>query len=803
MSLNAPARGAPETQVERLNCGTSPHFWNKENRAPYTRLCKKHTAIAQDAEAKAAKLEGRAECTLPDVYDTCWAFSRFPKATLPVTVFIDRILNGMAWIPSVFVGYGRRTNANWQSAELIAIDYDRNVSVADCLAVPFIRQHALLVHPSASSGTRDANGQPIYKTRVIFWLDSPISGNLENYRRAVIGLCRLLGLPDDACSYKPAQLFYGSTNRIETPHVNLSARLPLATITPILEQLQREAAEKIEREQHAREALNYQPVERTSQRAQSKIDRVLDRAEQNLARVTDDRTTAAYNAGNHLGRYIPNWDLSDARVEAALLSASEANGSLSKYGETEMLRHIRNGIAAGKLSPEPRELPAQRPASPPVHLAVVPNFAQRERATAHAEPEPPIQPLTLWQYGRYMCVCPEYVLTHILTVHDGCAEDFTTDLLAELVWKSPTTVQKWIDKAVTLGLISELTANFPGIEGGNTIPRKNAVNSKRGPKAVHYRLTPHLAEPYIAAHLWEYVHELMQAPDPGVIRASDALAAGVAEAEALEQVSAAIASTEDAAEVSINAERTAVRIARWIERQAERDRTRFATDELPCSVRELRTMLIDALIATDPKRVWKQSELMWIAGTTKSNVSKLIAKSNKFAPAPSPTFVTVSFDGKKPHAAMQAACRAQHGAPAAWIDANGEIISGFSRNVPSGAVGGLINVGKVYVRRAAASSPAPTAKQPEKTIHEPTEEAKQKAAQRQARSLILPLMRGCLVARAWRLIPGAYGYWERSKPTNPTEFEQVPNTFDGMVEALLRDRDWARQLFEPAQGAAA
>jgi hypothetical protein len=122
---------------------------------------------------------------------------------------ITHILAGRAWTPGYFDGCTRK-NDTFIQAELIALDFDENVSVAQCVAVPFIRQYALLIHPSASSSPEK------YKTRVIFRTDAPMT-DPEQYRLYAMAICRHLGLPADPVSYKPAQLYYGSTNRTEHP----------------------------------------------------------------------------------------------------------------------------------------------------------------------------------------------------------------------------------------------------------------------------------------------------------------------------------------------------------------------------------------------------------------------------------------------------------------------------------------------------------------------------------------------------------------------------------------------------------
>lgn len=470
-------------QHNLIHCGTSAHFWNKENRAPYKRLCAKHTSAARQLDPSA-----------PDVYDGCWAFSRFATTALHAEQLTGHILAGLAWIPSTFGGNGRRVNANWQRAELIAVDYDNNVSVADCLAVPFIRQHALLVHPSASSSAA------CYKTRVIFLLDVPITGDLENYRLAVTALCRLLGLPDDACSYKPSQLYYGSTNRIETPHININARLPGSLIDPLVARLRAEAEKRAHVQAATRAALEYRPVDRNSQRAQSAIDRAVDDAYNKVAFAPSDRTRAAYGQAYRLGRYVPYWSLDERRIETELLKAAGANRSLDKYGDRELLRHIQNGITDGKRDPEPLELPARRPTGEKLRVV----RRDQNQATAQDDNEQQTEPkqslyfhaegFAVEQWAAVFAAFGSNKSAHKLffIVYEGARrglidpQDVTVDYLLaarnELAMRFPDPSLR-----ATFHQFGELFSVLQIVE---TTMGKSDNNSSRGPRDRHYTLLP-------------------------------------------------------------------------------------------------------------------------------------------------------------------------------------------------------------------------------------------------------------------------------------------------------------------------
>jgi hypothetical protein len=135
---------------------------------------------------------------------------------------VDHLLAGKAITVAHCEGNTRK-NETFISAQLIALDCDHNVSVADALNHPFIREYALLVYATASSAPDN------YRTRIVFQLSEAIEGS-ERYRTIVAGLIRHLGLDIDPASLKPVQPYFGSTNRLEEPHRNENAMLPLALL---------------------------------------------------------------------------------------------------------------------------------------------------------------------------------------------------------------------------------------------------------------------------------------------------------------------------------------------------------------------------------------------------------------------------------------------------------------------------------------------------------------------------------------------------------------------------------------------
>src|SRR5215207_2630372 len=100
---------------------------------------------------------------------------------------VDHLLAGKAITVAHCKGNTRK-NETFISAQLIALDCDHNTSVADALRNPFIREYALLVYATASSGVvseKNPNGE--YRTRIVFRLSEDIEGT-ERFRAIVAGL---------------------------------------------------------------------------------------------------------------------------------------------------------------------------------------------------------------------------------------------------------------------------------------------------------------------------------------------------------------------------------------------------------------------------------------------------------------------------------------------------------------------------------------------------------------------------------------------------------------------------------------
>lgn len=186
-----------QPKTEKINVGLSDCFHNKENHAPLRNGSNR------------------------------WAFGfSFTPSSIGLNEFIEHILSGKSWTQGYFKNTSR-IKKNFVSSQTLALDIDnadasQPVSITDLLADPFIRQYAVLVHPSPSS-TPD-----LPKFRVVFRLSEPVErvGQWEALQRGLLNYFAHFQ-PDAGCK-DAARLFFGSDNRHVEPYVNLSAVLPLS-----------------------------------------------------------------------------------------------------------------------------------------------------------------------------------------------------------------------------------------------------------------------------------------------------------------------------------------------------------------------------------------------------------------------------------------------------------------------------------------------------------------------------------------------------------------------------------------------
>lgn len=129
------------------------------------------------------------------------------------------ILQGGAFTPGCFKT-NRRTKENFTSSQLLGLDFDNGVSVAQAAADPFIQRYAFLIYPTPSSTPEHP------KTRVLFVLSEPVCQG-ERWEAMQRGLIARFShwKPDPACK-DSARLFFGSDR---PGSITLKNTLPLTS----------------------------------------------------------------------------------------------------------------------------------------------------------------------------------------------------------------------------------------------------------------------------------------------------------------------------------------------------------------------------------------------------------------------------------------------------------------------------------------------------------------------------------------------------------------------------------------------
>jgi hypothetical protein len=128
----------------------------------------------------------------------------------------DHIGAGHPWMPAQLNNSGERWQVNANHIELLGVDIDSGMTIAQALAHPFIKAHCGLLIESASS-TPEHN-----KFRLVFPLAGAIDG-WQNIRMCNRYLIELIGVADKACK-DASRFFFGAPGR--QPILVQSAELP-------------------------------------------------------------------------------------------------------------------------------------------------------------------------------------------------------------------------------------------------------------------------------------------------------------------------------------------------------------------------------------------------------------------------------------------------------------------------------------------------------------------------------------------------------------------------------------------------
>jgi len=299
---------------ETIRLSISPHFTNKDNHAPAT-------ANRETGEVSNA-----------------WAFSAFDTvAWTPVQIY-KHITAGKAICVAALKGK-RRKREDFESAQLVGLDFDDHTDVDELMEDPFIEQYAFLVYRTPSWTPEAA------RSRALFILDAPLTDG-AHYKRLVLRLLQRFQSADDLKD--EVRIFYGSTH--PGAIMTNNSRLPVAIM---------EALPPHPSELPAPRAPVASPASMAGEHLRKYVDRAVERELNSLVGTRSHRNDALNEAAFALGTLVgASWaGLSQTDIEQSLFNAAEQNGYVSKDGKSAALSTIRSGIAAGMGQPRPAPRP--------------------------------------------------------------------------------------------------------------------------------------------------------------------------------------------------------------------------------------------------------------------------------------------------------------------------------------------------------------------------------------------------------------------------------------------------------------
>lgn len=277
-------------------------------------------------------------------YNTAWAYGYtfYPKH-IKIDDWIAHIQSGKAFTMGYYEGNTRRKET-FVSAQIVGLDFDKDVSVADCLANSFIVQNAALIYATPSS-TRE---HP--KTRVMFVLDSAVTtvATWERLQRALIWAFNELS-PDPSCK-DAARLFYGS-NKGES--VVLSHVLAVAVLEPLAVQMEAELG-TLQPERTTEDNTRIREQNRANIADDKKRTRyynyasiALDNACQNISMASDgERHSMLFRCSANIGNHIGAGMISESECFNALVGAYRG-----KDNRREIERTVGDALRAGISKP--------------------------------------------------------------------------------------------------------------------------------------------------------------------------------------------------------------------------------------------------------------------------------------------------------------------------------------------------------------------------------------------------------------------------------------------------------------------
>jgi hypothetical protein len=178
-----------------IRLSTTNNFHNKDNRAP----------MRPDKDGNPSNL---------------YAYGAYGNVTMPIGVLVKHVTSGKTFCVAALTKNWRHGD-NFQSAQIMGVDFDQSPGVDALLADAFVRDHAFLVYPTPSH-TEEAP-----RSRILFALDTPITDQ-DQYRLLIKRLMHRFNMPVDEGCKDTVRQFHGSD--LMGWKANETAVLPLSVL---------------------------------------------------------------------------------------------------------------------------------------------------------------------------------------------------------------------------------------------------------------------------------------------------------------------------------------------------------------------------------------------------------------------------------------------------------------------------------------------------------------------------------------------------------------------------------------------
>ncbi len=121
----------------------------------------------------------------------------FQSEQLTIDGLAEVVTQGYAWSCATY-DQSMRSKANYQQAQLLALDIDNGLTLNDALNNPFVKQYGQLIYTSASHQKPKGDTPPCDRYRIVFSANQPIK-DIDTYEQLVKAVMGHLPSADEAC----------------------------------------------------------------------------------------------------------------------------------------------------------------------------------------------------------------------------------------------------------------------------------------------------------------------------------------------------------------------------------------------------------------------------------------------------------------------------------------------------------------------------------------------------------------------------------------------------------------------------